>query len=350
MLSLREALRKLDLPENFSLRTHLRSWPPSLAELIRIMNLPPPDLRELHWRKILGYTADDAQGVVHGGGSTWFMSSKSEIRRFEIPGTDPAHPEAIAEMRRIQLQELIAQTDLTGADLVVDHIGDLAFGHGLLFIPVQQVDHDSSAPHFVLVTDENFNMVGYNRLSAETRPAWCAFNVWNGLLYMSHNEDHSRWLAFDVSGFVERVGDRAAWGSAVTMNLRSERDFHLLRSDGGTASLKSTQGIAFSSTGTVYATRYVGSQPWDNFVEVFSSLTGRRFSDAVTPVRSVNPPVVSPVYAGIRYINFDGWRDEIEGVGFHPSGVMYLTVADHDLFDGDDYHLYAFSSEGDRPL
>ena len=85
----------------------------------------------------------------------------------------------------------------------------------------------------------------------------------------------------------------------------------------------------------------------------FQAIGGRHLR-AVTPVVSMSPlgPVsnVAPVSAGIRYINFDGVGDEIEGVGFHPAGVMYLTVADHDPTGSDDYELYAFSSEGDRPL
>jgi hypothetical protein len=347
MSSLREALRKLDLPQDFSLHTHLHSWPPSLAELIRIMNLPAPDLRQLHWHKIHGYTSDDAQGVVNAADSTWFLSSKSELRRFEITGADPNNPAQIVQTGRIQLQQLIAQTDLTGNDLLVDHMGDLAFGRNLLFIPLQQNANELSGPKFVLGVDRSFRVVGYNRLAAEARPSWCAFNDWNGLLYMSHRDDDTRWPAFDVSGFVQRVGDETAWGREVIMNRRSERDFHLRRADGVAAHLKQTQGIAFSPFGAVYATRYNGSGPWDNFVEAFSSLTGKRFSDAQTPVFNGSTYVVSPVPAGIRFINFSGVADEIEGVGFHPSGrVMYLTVADHDLVGGDDYELYAFTSDG----
>lgn len=345
MLSLRETIRKLELPEAFSLHTHLRTWPPRLAELIRIVNLPPPDLRALRWRKIHSYPADDAQGVVHGRGSSWFTSSKSQMKSFRITGADSIHPESITELRSIELEDLIGQTDVTSEDLKVDHIGALAFAHDLVFIPVK---HPSSQRHFLLATDADFNVVGYNRLSPETRDAWCAFNDWNGLLYMPHATDRSRWLAFDISAFVERLSDPGAWGRAVAIEPRSDRDFHLLRADGGVADLEVSQGVAFSSTGTVYVTRSPGQFIFDNFIEVFSSLTGRRFSDSVTgvPEELLNDPAI----AGIRKINFPGIGDEIEGPAFHPSGVMYVTVAEHDEPASDDHELYVFRSEGDRPL
>jgi len=49
-------------------------------------------------------------------------------------------------------------------------------------------------------------------------------------------------------------------------------------------------------------------------------------------------------------INLGGLRDEIEGAAFRSTGVRYVAVAEHDFSGTDSYDLYAFSSEGDRPL
>jgi hypothetical protein len=337
MLSLREAIRSLNLPDEFSLRRDLRSWPPSLRELIRIANLPPPNLADLSRRRILKYVSDDAQGVAHGLGGRWFMSSKDEIRSFRIEGVDATQPDSIEQIQSVDLESLFAQTDLSKEDRDVNHIGDIAFAHGLLFIPVR---HAASPRHFLLATDEAFNVVGYHRLSPPAGEAWCAFHEWTGLLYLPDVDVDSRWMAFDPSAFVARVSDRPAWGTAVALEPRSDRDYHLENFSGGTAAVAHTQGIVFTPTGTVYLTRYDPNFPqnstWDNYLQVFSSLTGRRFSDGD---------------AGITEINFSGWRDEIEGVAFHEDGVLYLTVAEHDVWPADDdYDLYAFSSGGDRPL
>jgi hypothetical protein len=337
MLSLREALRHLALPDEFSVRTHLRSWPPGLRELIRVANLPPPDLEHLSHRRILKYESDDAQGVAHGLGGRWFMSSKEEIRSFRIEGVDAAQPDSIEQIHSVDLASLFAETDLPDEDRKVNHIGGVAFAHGLLFVPVQ---HASSPHHYLLATDEGLHVVGYHRLSPPAGEAWCAFHQWTGLLYLPDVDDHSRWMAFDPSAFVERISDRPAWGTAVGLEPRSDRDYHLENFSGGPAAIAHTQGVAFTPTGTVYLTRYDPDWPsnstWDNYLQVFSSLTGRRFSDGG---------------AGIRRMNFSGWRDEIEGVAFHPDGVLYLTVAEHDVWPAsDDYDLYAFSSDGARPL
>src|SRR4030095_4922920 len=111
-------------------------------------------------------------------------------------------------------------------------------------------------------------------------------------------------------------------------------------------------------TGTIYVARSPAKAGglFDNFLEVFSSLTGRRFSDAITPaevdafdvdeiLNSLDMPL-----AGIRKFNFAGAGVEIEGPAFDPSGIMYVTVAQHDEPLSDDHELYAFTTAGDRPL
>src|SRR4029450_4748947 len=113
-------------------------------------------------------------------------------------------------------------TDLDEEDRDVDHIGAPAFAHDLLFVPLR---HRSAGGHLLVATDAAFPGVGSNHLPLDVRDAWCAFNDWNGLLYMSHTIDRSRWLAFDISAFVERLHDRASFGRAVVLQRRSDRDF-----------------------------------------------------------------------------------------------------------------------------
>ena len=349
MLSLREAVSAMGMPEQFSLRAHLRSWPPSLAELIRIAGLPPPDLRDMRFKKIHGHEADDAQGVVNGGGETWFLASKDHVKRFRIAGPDPADPEIITETASVNIAGLREGTDIAAEEL--DHIGDLGFGHNLLFVPVRNV---TKTGHVLFATNIDFTVIGYARLADDTGDSWCAVNPWNGLLYLPHSADHTHWLAFDVSSFVERLADQASWGNALTIERNGERDFHLSTLDGKDPTLDGTQGIAFSTTGTVYVTRtdfgfLPGGAPFTNFIHVFSSLTGRRFSDGITGVLG-DDSVIGGTIAGIREIDFGGIGDEIEGLTFHPSGTIYLAVAEHDPLGDDDYELYAVNGSADRPL
>jgi hypothetical protein len=85
------------------------------------------------------------------------------------------------------------------------------------------------------------------------------------------------------------------------------------------------QGVAFSVNGRVYVTRSLGDGPWNNLIYVYSALTGRRFGEG-------------------REWDFPGSGDEIEGIAIHPSGVLYVAVADNDneTFDTDDFDLYTF--------
>ena len=60
---------------------------------------------------------------------------------------------------------------------------------------------------------------------------------------------------------------------------------------------------------------------------MYSALTGRRFGDG-------------------REWDFAGSGDEIEGIAVHPSGVLYVVVADNNTelppISQDDFDLYAF--------
>jgi hypothetical protein len=98
MASLRATLEQLGVSAEEGIRHALPVRPPSLRELIRVARLPPPLLAEVDPDEPAAFESfkvEDPQGVVHGGGSRWFLSSQRTIQRFTIEGDDPFRPTAM---------------------------------------------------------------------------------------------------------------------------------------------------------------------------------------------------------------------------------------------------------------
>jgi hypothetical protein len=329
MASLRAALERLEVSAEGGLRRVLPVRPPGLRELIRVATLPRPRLADVEPDEPAAFESfevRDPQGIVHGGGDVWFLSSESQVRRCTSEGGDPFRPADVDHGDRRSLRGLLEEAGLA-PDLPVpldfDHIGDLGFADPIVYLPVRRKDEQRR--HVIMGLSRDLRVVGWDELEMSSGESACAINPWNGLLYVPSRDDTGRLEAYDVAAFAERFGRPSQWGRELDVQRASHADIRL-RTPAGANDGEGMQGVAFSANGRIYVTRS-GDEPYINRIFVYNALTGRRFGAA-------------------RVWNFPGDGDEIEGIEVHPSGVLYVAVNDNDAefppFSEDNFDLYTF--------
>lgn len=323
MASLRAALERIGVRAEDGLRGALESHPSSLRELLRVATLPQPRLDDLEPDEddadaFESFELEDPQGIVYGGGRRWFLASQYTIRRIRIEGDDPFRPNDVVHGPSRHIDELLDEADLPRD---YDHLGDLGFRDSVIYIPIRRSDRQP--PHLLMGLSTDLRVVGWTLLDPATGESTCAVNPWNGLLYLPSLDNSGRLEAYDTSAFDERREQPTQWGREISVTRRSA-DIQL-RTPQGEKDRSGMQGISFSANGRIYVTRSLGNGPWNNLIYVYSALTGRRFGDG-------------------REWDFSGRSDEIEGISIHPSGVIYVVVADNDpeWIDTDDFDLYTF--------
>jgi hypothetical protein len=320
MASLREALERIGVRAKDGLRVALESYPPSLLELIRVATLPRPRLDDLEPdapTTFESFELDNAQGIAHGGGTLWFLSSESTIRRCRIEAEDPFRPTVVVHGVRRNLDELL---DEAGLPHEYDHLGDLGFADSVVYVPVRRSAHEP--PHLLLGLSTTLQVIGWAELSSTTGESACAVSPWNALLHLPDKNDDGCLEAYDISPFADRLGQPMLWGRRIEVSRRPWADIQL-RTLQGARDLLGMQGVAFSANGRIYVTRTFEAVfgTYSNHIYVYSALTGRRLDHS-------------------RKWDFSGSMDEIEGIVVHPSGVLYLVVADNNVVDTDDFDLY----------
>jgi hypothetical protein len=331
MASLRSALQRLGVDADVGLRRALPVRPPGLRELIRVATLPRPRLDDVEPddpEAFESFEVEDPQGIVHGGGDRWFLSSQHAVRRCTIEGDDPFRPAGVRHEDSRNLLELLQEAGL-GPDgplplpLDFDHIGDLGFSDPIVYLPLRRTDEQR--PNLIMGLSADLRVVGWAELELSTGESTCAVNPWNGLLYVPGRDDTGWLQAYDVAAFSERFGRPSQWGRRLEVARADEADIQLLTPQGGNDG-EGLQGLAFSANGRIYVTRS-GAEPYINRIFVYDALTGRRFGAE-------------------RVWDFSGDGDEIEGIAVHPSGVLYVGVNDNDAefppFSQDDFDLYTF--------
>lgn len=321
MFSLRQALQRLGVDGSGGLRAAFPVRPPGLRQLLRAASLPEPaagDLEPDDPHTFESFEVEDPQGITHLGGDRWVLSSQFTVRSCRILGADPFRPTQVVHGGSRHLDNLLNEAGLP-ADY--DHIGDLGYADGIVYAPIRR---QSGPPHQVLGLTPDLQVVGRVQLESTSGESGCAINPWNGLLYLPSAAVSGRLEAYDVSEFRDRLDRPAQWGQPVPTPRRSAADLRL-RTPTGTPEPQGVQGVAFSANGRVYVTRSLGDGPWNNLIYIYSVLTGRRFGPG-------------------REWDFPGSGDEIEGLAVHPSGVLYVVVADNDneWLDTDDFDLYTF--------
>jgi len=325
MRSLRESLAAAGLHGPFSLRDSFETFPSTMGEVIRVLNLPPIRLNATDYEELWEKSEQDAQGIacIDGDSSVITIAkklflTKSNHRRYEDVETvlDVAH--------------FSDQTDphLDGCD----HFSDPDLSDGLVFFVFEVKQGSESRPGALFVCDLDFRVVGFTEIEPNASNSCCARHPWNGLLYFKDNSAVGRRLrAYDVSGYITRrqAGSDTDWGKPVEI-VHSERGDIALRDEEG-APIKiegDIQGIVFSPNGRMYITHW---EAWENaigkfftsYVSVFSALTGRRMW-----------------FSG--EIDFEGDGDEIEGLSLVPSrGEIFFIQTDNDL-EVDELYLHRY--------
>jgi hypothetical protein len=322
VVSLRSALDGIGVSAQGGLRGALQTHPPGVRELIRVATLRRPSLADLEPddpHTFESFEVEDPQGIAHGGGNLWFLSSQFTTRRCRIEGDDPFRPTNVVHEASRHIDDLLHDSGLPAQ---FDHFGDLAFRNSLAYVPVRRVNGD--APHLVMGLSTQLQVVGWAELSPTTGESACGFSPWNGLLYFPASDNSGRLEAYDMTPLTARLGQPSQWGRRVSISRRQPEDVQL-RTPIGAPELGGIQGVAFSANGRIYVTRSLGDGPWNNLIYVYSALTGRRFGDG-------------------REWDFPGSGDEIEGIEVHSSGVLYVVVADNDpeWIDTDDFDMYTF--------
>jgi hypothetical protein len=321
MVSLLDVLAGIGVRPDDGLREALESHPPSLHEIIRVATLPQPRLDDLEPEepsRFASFEVNNPQGLVRWGGTRWFLSSETTIRRVTIEGDDPFHPTGVSLGPSRDLDELLDAADPPGE---YDHIGDLGFRDSIVYVPIRRATH--RPPHLLLGLSTNLWVVGWSLLDEDTGESTCAVSPWNRLLYVPTAEDTGCLVAYDTTAFDERLDRPQDWGGPVRLTRREDADIQL-RTPQGTRHRLGMQGLAFSANGRIYVVRSFDAifGAYSNHMYVYSALSGRLLGDS-------------------HKVNFPGARDEIEGIEVHPAGVLYVAVNDNDV-DSDDFHLYSF--------
>ncbi|SNT48816.1 hypothetical protein SAMN05421812_107143 [Asanoa hainanensis] len=322
MFSLQQSLRRLGVDGSGGIRDAFPVRPTGLRELLRAANLPDPSTADLEPddpHTFESFEVEDPQGLAYVGGERWVLSSQFTVRGVRIVAADPFGPTRVVHGASRHIDDLL---DEAGLPDEFDHIGDLGHAGGVVYAPIRHESHEP--PHQIFGLSPDLRVVGRARLADTSGESGCAVHPWNGLLYVPSVTVPGRLEAYDVAGFRDRLARPADWGRPILMPRRPLADL-LLRTPGGEPEAQGVQGFAFSVNGRAYVTRSLGDGPWNNFVYAYSVLTGRRFGPG-------------------REWDFPGRGDEIEGIVVHPSGVLYLVVADNDneTFDNDDFDLYTF--------
>jgi hypothetical protein len=320
--SLRTALGAIGVSAQDGLRRALEAHPPSVRELLRIATLPSPRVTDLEPddpHTFESFEVEDPQGIVHGGGALWFLSSQFTVRRCRIEGADPFRPTSVVHGASLHIDELLAEAGLPSE---FDHFGDLGFRNSIVYVPVRRTN--SARPHVIVGLSTQLQVVGWAELASTTGESACAVHPWSGHLHVPARDNSGRLEGYDISPFDERLRQPSQWGRRLVLPRLQGADIQL-RTPTGTNDTGGIQGVAFSVNGRIYVTRSLGDGPWSNLIYVYSALTGRRFGDG-------------------REWDFPGSGDEIEGIAVHPSGVLYVAVADNDneTFGTDDFDLYTF--------
>jgi hypothetical protein len=371
MKSLLRSLSNVGKKPPFNIPSGFQTYPDSLKEMMRIMDLPIPDMETLkHASEYLRFAENDSQGLVFSDGNSWYLSSQKNIFKATLPNVDlfnPPHFSDFWEMlefhrehkehtyidwfnrklcykpyiiKKLTFADLNDVTDFTFDDDHYNHFGDIGHFNGLIFVPVEYKDK-REAP-LLLALSVDLELVGYSFLNGRESEGgngydhsapWCAINPWNGLLYMSNTGKVSYLSVYNVSEFYQILPYRNKWGKHVTIGLLEDR-FHFYMENGDPDMVDSIQGSVFSQDGRLYLARYkaekywiiwpfIKATRWRNYVQAYNSLTGNRIGIS-------------------KEFDFKGVGDEIEGPAIGLEGVLHIAVTLNNVVYTDSFRIYAF--------
>lgn len=342
MKTLKQSLAQLGISPPYVVPSDFQTCPSSLLEIIRILNLPEPDFAGSERRCVHSFSENMAQGLVFAHDDVWFLSSKDNIFRYSIEGSDLYHPSGVHRVARKSRSELVQEVGRDGDNYV--HIGGLGYLDGVVFVPIES---KGAADWLLLGIDEELHVVGYSLMPHEMSDAFVSANPWNKRLYVCRRLDSPGLCAYRASEFLEKLeaGER---GTHLDPLRDTDGDIELFREDGSDDVIRGAQGVSFSKDGHIFLSwwrctkRVEDVSPLDP-LWLFVALIGDLWEECVewaNHIRVYNALTGVFLY-DIEY-DFAGTLDEIEGLSIHPSGVLYVAVSDHDVLDEDEFDIHAF--------
>ena len=326
MKSLTQSLEKVGKRPPFTIPGGFHTCPPSILKLVQILNAPAPDLDTLDHKMVYDFSEKNPQGIAYAYTDVWFLSAETNLFKYSIKGPNLFNP-IVRRLKKKSLSTLIAASDITMTGHKFDHIGGISWFDGLLFASVR--DKGSKEQHIVIALNHNLDLVGYSWLARGTLDAWCSVNPWDRLLYMSVKDSAKYFVTYDVSAYYGLLDQPDKWGKEVPISLTGKK-FYFYKQDRKPDEVTSVQSASFSPNGRLYVAWYVGHEVagtttrWTNHIRIYNALTGVRLDD--------------------KEYDFAGVGDEIEGITVHPSGYIYVAVADNDVKPGtDEFELHAFN-------
>lgn len=338
MVKLIEALHRRAINPPVTIPNDLATCPDGMGELARVAQLGNPDLTKLRLEdRIYSFKAEDGQGIAFAYDCTWFVSNSdkncpgsdnSYIRKLLIEG-DCFQPRKVAVAKRLQLPPVIATTGLSFSNF--HHLGDISFHAGLLFAMLPKwgdYPPQEGKDPLLLAFSADLDLIGWSRLAYVPRnqslhpdgSAWCAVNPWDGLLYVPAEGPDVKILGYDVSPFFAALGHRERRGLvAMDPEPRKAISFRARHGEINNLGDHYKQGAVFAPTGHFFITHCSG-WPYDNYIRAYCSLSGKLI--------------------GEKSFNFEGGEDEIEGITFHASGALFISVTVNNHLSEDDFEIY----------
>lgn len=313
MKSILAYLTKSGIKLPISIPSWFQSYPNSLKEILRVIQLPNPQITQWkrHWENFDEDWTDDFQGLTHAWSNIWFFSNRDELLKVQW------------DQNAFQILKKIHRDSLGSQLKPYDHMGDIAYYNGLVFVPFEPTNWDRWAVLLAFSTD--LKLVGWAQLSGKKdyHAAWCAVNPWDECVYTSDGSaDVSYFYVYDVSALYKLLAQNI-FQKQIVIKPKAKK-FHIYKDKphGTPDKLRDIQGVAFSPNGRIYITLASVSQriagkavAWDNNMACYDALTGVRLG-----------------YMEIPHPDSTTVGEELEGITIHKDlKNVYIAYLDNEL-------------------
>jgi hypothetical protein len=324
MKSILPYLVKSGIKRPVNIPNWFQSYPKSLKEILRILQLPDPQITQ--WKRSSSNFDEDwteeFQGLTHAWSNIWFFSNRDELLKVKW------------DQKGFQILKKIHRNSLGSQFKPYDHIGDIDYCNGLVFVPFEPVNWNNCAVLLAFSTD--LKLVGWAELSGkkDNHAAWCAVNPWDKCVYTSDGStDVSFFYVYDVSTLY-KLRNQNIFQKQIVIKPKMKK-FHIYKDKphGTPDKIKDIQGGAFSPNGRLYITlatvtsRIAGSAvAWDNNMACYDALTGVQLG-----------------YMEIPHPDSTTIAAELEGITVH-KGVNNVFIAhlDNELVGNDEIDILEY--------
>lgn len=320
-----------------------------------------PNVSNLHHRKVHHFDEPNAQGITYAHGDVWFLSSEKALFEYKGRYGNIMHvgKRSGKELTFADLNRYFSGTRIKFDSNHYNHIGDIDYYKGLLFLPIEY--KDKRLMPLIIALSTSFELVAYALLPGQRAKVgregaipvpgvapvrysesfydksapWCAVNPHNGLLYTAASGKVTYLNAWDVSEFYSVFSHRDQWGKRVNITRLKDQRIDLRKTNGRPDEVDSIQGVVFSpDDNSLYLARYRSKEylffftRWHNYIYAYNARTGKRIARS-------------------KEFDFEGVGDEIEGITIHPSGAIFVAVAINKGIDdsSDIFEIHAFEEK-----